>query len=116
MKKAFKIITFTTLVVLLSSFTKNDFKLPIGTYSVSDSDHSQIKLILNADYTFYYQDFSLPEKKIVIHGNWILKRKNVRLISKDSKVKFHSNWKFNKNGQVAKSQKGLSFYTLRKSS
>lgn len=84
----------------------------IGTYGVSPSDPAQIKLIINSDHTFYYQDFSVSDKKIKVKGNWTLKGRKVILKDENSQNGFHSVWTFLDNGQVAKSRKGLCFYRL----
>jgi hypothetical protein len=96
----------------MSSFTVKNTDYFIGTYSVSASDPSQIKLIINSDHTFYYQDFSVSEKKIVIKGNWTVRGNKVILKDNDSNLKFHNVWTFDKNGQKAKSRRGLTFYRL----
>lgn len=110
MIKTIKTLTLLTVIILMSSFTKMNTDQFIGTYAVSASDASQIKLIINADHTFYYQDFSISDKKIATKGNWTLKGNKV--ILKDNGLKFHNVWTFEKNGEVAKSRKGLSFYRL----
>lgn len=112
MKKTIKTLTLLTTVILMSSFTNKNADQFIGTYGVSASDPAQIKLIINSDNTFYYQDFSISDKKIVTKGNWTLKGNKVVLKDNDSEKKFHNVWTFDKNGQVAKSQKGLTFYRL----
>jgi hypothetical protein len=96
----------------MSSFTKKNDKQFIGTYSVSESDPAQIKLIINSDHTYYYQDFSISDNKIVTKGNWTLRGNKVVL--NDSDIKFHDVWTFDKNGEVAKSRKGLTYYRLGK--
>ena len=70
------------------------------------------KLIIKSDNTFYYQDFSFPEKKIVIKGNWKLKGKKVFLKNNISNEKFNNVWTISGNGQVVKSHKGMTFYRL----
>lgn len=110
MTKTIKFLTTLMTIIFLSSFTNkssNDF---IGTYGVSADDASQIKLIINADHTFYYQDFSISDKKIATKGSWTLRGNKVVL--KNNGLKFHNVWTFEKNGEVAKSRKGLSFYKL----
>ncbi len=112
MIKAIKIFTTVAAITLLSSFTMpstNDF---LGTYSVPDSDPAQIQLTLNADHTFYYQDFSVSTNKIAVTGNWTQKGNKVMLEESESGMQFHNDWTFVENGQVAKSRKGLSFYRL----
>ena len=99
-------------IILMSSFTNKNANEFIGTYGVSLSDPAQITLTINADHTFYYQDFSLADKKIAVKGNWIVKGHKVILQDNSSGMKFHNVWSFVENGQVAKSRKGFSFYRL----
>lgn len=112
MTNSIKLLTTLMTIIFLSSFTVKNSNEFIGTFGVSSSDPSQIKLTINSDHTFYYQDFSVSDKKIVVYGDWTLKGKKVLLKSKDSNVKFHNAWSFTENGQVAKSRKGLCFYRL----
>lgn len=114
MKKVIKSLTLLVPFILMSSFSEKNIDEFIGTYSVSPSDPSKIKLTINRDHTFYYQDFSIPDKKIMVNGNWTLKRNKVVLENNDSKIKFHNVWTFAEKGQVAKSHKGLTFYRLGK--
>lgn len=112
MTKSIKFITTVLAIILLSSFADKNTNEFLGTYGVSSSDPSEIKLTLNSDHTFYYQDFSVPGKKIVVVGNWTQKGKRIVLKDNTSKNKFHNVWTFAENGQVAKSRKGLNFYRL----
>lgn len=112
MTNAIKLLTTFMAIIFLSSFTVKNSNEFFGTFGVSGSDPSQIKLTINSDHTFYYQDFSVSDQKIVVNGHWIIKGKKVLLRSKDSKIRFHNAWSFTENGQVAKSRKGLSFYRL----
>jgi len=112
MKKSVKFLTALMTIIVLSSFTDNYSHEFIGTYGVSKSDPSQINLTINLDNTFYYQDFSIPYKKIIIKGNWTLKGKKVFLKDNSSNKKFHNVWTFLENGKVAKCRKGLTFYRL----
>ncbi len=112
MTTVIKILTAVMTIILMSSFTNKNANWFIGTYGVSSSDPSQITLTINADHTFYYQDFSMADKKIAMKGNWILKGQKVILQDNSSGMKFHNVWSFDDNGQIAKSRKGLSFYRL----
>jgi hypothetical protein len=114
MKTAIKTLTLLTLVILMSSFANTSVNQFIGTYGVSVNDPSEIKLTINADKTFYYQDFSVSYKKIVTNGSWTLKGNKLVLKDNGAEQKFHDVWTFDKNGQVAKSRKGLAFYRLTK--
>lgn len=99
-------------IIVLSSFTGQSSLDVIGTYGVSASDTSRIILTINSDSTFYYQDFSIPDKKIIIHGNWTSKANKVFLQDNSMNNKFHNVWAISENGHVAKSRKGLTFYRL----
>jgi hypothetical protein len=114
MKKTIKNLTVLVAILLMSSFTDKNPNTFIGTYGVCASDPAQIKLVINPDHTYYYQDFSVPDKKIVMNGNWTLKGKKVILENNHSEIRFHNVWTFVENGQVAKSRKGFTFYRLGK--
>jgi len=114
MKNVFRTFAFALFFVTLSSFSWTSEKEITGTYGVSDNDPSGIKLTLNEDHTFTYTDFSNPSKKIDVSGNWELKRNVVVLTNYTSDYSFHTNWKIEQNGEIAKSRKGLCFYTLGK--
>ena len=111
-----QLINLSLLVIVLTtfSFTKAPGNHLPGTYGVSKDDPSRIRLTLNEDYSFTYQDFSNSEKRIVVKGNWEAKGKFVILKSTDAKNSFHDKWKISKDGIIAKSRKGLTFYTLGK--
>lgn len=114
MKKAINIFTAGAIIVLLSSFSGTNTNNFIGTFGVSASDPSQIKLTIHADHTFYYQDFSVSNKQVIITGKWEQKGEKVMLKSNEPGKKFHDTWTFANNGKVAKSRKGLAFYRLGK--
>lgn len=114
MKKNFKTLTLLATIALMSSFTKKNVDQFIGTYGVCESDPSQIKLTINADHTFYYQDFSVSDKKIVSQGNWTIRGKKIVLKDNNSNTKFHNVWSIDKTGLIAKSRKGMTFYRLGK--
>lgn len=113
MTNAVKILTVLVTFILMSFTNKNTDPF-LGTYGVSASDPSEIKLTINPDHTFYYQDFSNPDKKIKVRGNWALKNKKVVLTGNGSEKNFHNVWTITNHGQVAKSRKGLTFYRLGK--
>ena len=112
MEKSLKFLAALITVISLCSFAQKDPSDFIGTYGVTSSDPSQIKLIINSDNTFYYQDFSAPDKKIAVNGNWTLKGNKVYLKGNSTNEKFHNIWSFSENGQSAKSHRGLTFYRL----
>lgn len=112
MTKLIKLSTLFTALVFLLSFTSKSTNEITGTYSVPDSDPSNIKLTINADNTFTYQDYSIQSKKISVKGNWTMKGKKVVLKDYSSDYKFHTVWNIVENGKVAKSRKGLTFYRL----
>lgn len=108
MKKQIKLLAVLVTFSLMSFTKSTDFI--IGTYGVSNSD--QIKLTLNSDHTFKYQDLTNQDNKIIVSGNWTFKGKKLVLVNNESKHKFHDTWTFINEGQVAKSRKGLTFYRL----
>lgn len=112
MTKSIKLSVFFLAITILSSFTSIRSHEVAGIYGTSDADPSQIKLTLNFDNTFQYQDFSNPEKKIISEGKWTSKGNQVHLHPVNVDQHFHSEWKISEDGQVAKSRKGLSFYRL----
>lgn len=107
--KIFLAILFLTLTVAFTVKPNSGF---IGIYGVSENDPSQIKLTVNSDNTFSFQDFSNPDAKIDVNGKWELKKNTIWLISDSSNTSFHNKWRFTKSGQVAKSRKGMTFYSL----
>jgi len=114
MTKTLKTLTLLTTVLLLSSFTRTKVNQFIGTYGVSANDPSHIQLTIRPDQTFYYQDFSIADRHIVAKGSWKLKGNKLVLTDSTAEHTFHHVWTFEKNGQVAKSRKGLAFYRLSK--
>ena len=104
-----KLTLILTLLILSSFTTTNTF---IGTFGVSAADPSQIKLSINADNTFSYQDLSVLGKAINVKGTWTMKGKKVILKSDDATAKFHSVWSFDEAGKVARSRRGLCYYRL----
>ena len=113
-----KKLHFTSLSALLFIITLA-FKGPevakiSGTYGVSEDNPAQIKLILNEDYTYTYQDYSRPANKIELSGKWELKKDRTVFLISDKEKSFHQKWKISEDGQTAKSRNRLSFYTLRK--
>lgn len=114
MKNRFKIVAALATFIFMSSFTSISIPVFIGTYGVSASDPSGIKLSIKSDNTFCYQDFSEPGKKIAVTGKWVLKGKKVILSSDNGAVTFHNVWSFSDGGKVAKSRKGFTFYRLTK--
>lgn len=105
-------MTTVMAIILLSSFTNKNSNEYIGVYAVSASNPSQIKLTINSDNTFHYQDFSVSENKIDVNGQWKLKGKKVILTSNNKNIQFHNVWTFTENGKVAKSRKGLCYYRI----
>ncbi|MEZ4827764.1 MAG: hypothetical protein R3C61_15990 [Bacteroidia bacterium] len=112
MTKAIQLLTALMTIFVLSSFTNPYAHEFTGTYGVSESDPSQIQLTINPDNTFYFQDFSVPEKKIVAKGTWSMKGKRIILEQNNANEKFHNVWTILESGQVAKSRKGFTFYRL----
>jgi uncharacterized protein (DUF2147 family) len=112
MQKVIKSISVAAFLLVLMSLTKAPNANFIGTYGVSDSNPNKIELTLNADHTFTYKDFSNAEKQIDVQGNWEAKNDVVTLTNYTSDFSFHNKWKIKMEGKVAKSRKGMTFYTL----
>jgi hypothetical protein len=112
MKKIIQTTFITGVLLTLFSFTiKSEFNFA-GTYGVTANDPSAIELKLNEDKSFTFKDFSNPEKQIDVKGNWEIKNNQVHLKNYNSEFSFHTKWKILNDGTVAKSRKGLTFYTL----
>ncbi len=112
MEKFVRVLCITGMLFLFFGFTVENEAPLIGTYGVSVNDPAQIKLRLNADHTFYYQDFSVSEKRIAVNGTWVYNGKKLFLKTEDHTIRFHKTWTFAESGKVAKSRKGLTFYRL----
>ncbi|MEL7532144.1 MAG: hypothetical protein AAFN10_12580 [Bacteroidota bacterium] len=84
----------------------------IGTYGVGANNPSQIELSLHADHSFSYQDYSNPTNQIDATGRWEIQRSKIVLLDYDPQLSIHNKWKIEQQGMLAKSRKGLSFYTL----
>ncbi|MFK7949149.1 MAG: hypothetical protein AB8G11_16280 [Saprospiraceae bacterium] len=111
----FKTLGFFVLFFVITSFSfvasTNSF---VGTYGVTNNNPNVIELTLNEDFSFIYKDFSNPKKKIDIQGKWKVENETIFLKEESSSFSFHNKWKIEKNGKVAKSRKGMTFYTLMK--
>lgn len=111
MSKAITGILGMVLITLISSFTASKSEPCIGVYGVSESDPSAIRLELQADNTFSYQDFSIPDAKVKVTGTWKQQGNQVRLQS-TSDQKFQDNWHLEKAGNAIKSRRGMTFLRL----
>ena len=100
------------LFLFLSSFTNDSDLNFVGTYGISEDDPAKIELILNTDKTFSYTDFSNRKKKVDVKGTYEVQNNTVFLKDYNSDVSFHTKWKITNNGKVAKSRKGITFYSL----
>lgn len=114
MKQLLKTSMIVGLFLILSSFTNNSDLDFIGTYGSSENDPANIKLKLNADKTFTYTDFSNTKKKVDVNGNYVVKNNTIYLKNYLSDVSFHTKWKITKDGKMAKSRKGITYYSLEK--
>jgi hypothetical protein len=108
----FKIFSLLAVIFLSYSFTINNPNY-IGTYGVSNDDPSEITLDIHKDGTFNFQDMSNTSKPIKTKGTWSLKRSSI-ILESNQPMKFHCKWKFSADGTVARSRKGMLFYTLTK--
>lgn len=113
MKSTTKLLLALLTLTFCYAFTTTKNDGLNATYGVSDGDPSQIELRLNEDYTFSYQDFSIPSQQIKVEGTYQMKNNKIQLIPKNEQVEFHHTWKILDDGAVAKSRKGLAFYTLK---
>jgi hypothetical protein len=85
----------------------------IKTFGVPPADPSNIKLVLHADRTFTYQDFSHPTQKIKVSGTYTTHGAHLKLkASSEEQYAFHDRWKMVKQETSIKSRKGLTFYRL----
>jgi hypothetical protein len=113
MKKLISVTIFAACLLFLSAFRMApiapDF---IGTYGVSADDPANISLSLHENHTFTYRDFSNPNQKIDVAGTWELHGKAIVLRASHSAPKFHTVWRFSRQGAVATSRKGMTFYSL----
>jgi uncharacterized protein (DUF2147 family) len=114
MNKQIKLLSLVAFVFVLMSFTNTPNSSIIGTYGVSENNPNVIELTLNADHTFAYKDFSNAKKPIDVNGNWEAKNDVILLKNYTTNFSFHNKWKIKMNGKVAKSRKGMTFYTLMK--
>ena len=114
MTKTINTLALVVTLVLMTSVTNKQADFFIGTYSTTAADPSQIKLIINSDHTFYYQDFSIAANRIKCSGIWEQRNAKVFLIDEKNKGKFHAVWTFQNNREIAKSRKGFTFYCLTK--
>ena len=112
MLKTLKISLVGLSLMILQSFTMKTENTIIGTYGVSKNDPSGIELVINENHTFSYKDFSNPKKTINTTGTWKTSKGIVILTSTDFTGTFHNKWKFTPDGHIAKSRKGMTYYTL----
>ncbi len=82
-----------------------------ATYGVSLNDPSQIKLQLNNDFSFTYQDYSNVDKPIDVEGTYKIDGKLIMLNS-TSNSSYHNKWKITNDGCRIQSRKGILFYSL----
>lgn len=112
MKKLTQSILLTAIALILFAFTPKKQASFVGTYGVSASNPAQISLSIFANQTYYYQDFSVPNQKIISRGKWVQTRNTLTLQDENGQKNFHRVWKFNPETKLAKSRKGLCFYSL----
>lgn len=113
MKNTIKSLLFLVAVISFSSFTEISSSDFVGTYGVSENNPTGIELVLKANHTYTYKDFSNLAKPIDVKGTWEVKNQKVILIC-DSNLSFHRTWRITKDGKFAKSRKGLAYYSLLK--
>ncbi len=110
MKNTIKFLSVILISLSLFSWTMI-IPNPSITYSSGEAGNSVILLELNEDGTYTYQDLSSPKKPIKLSGTYIRNPNRIRLESTTSQ-KFHNHWNISEDGKIAKSRKGLSFYSL----
>lgn len=116
MKKLLFIPLMAICLFAVMSFNSVSEKTVIGMYGVHESDPAKIQLMINADHTFTYQDYSDMSKIIIVSGRWEQQEEFVVLKDYVSTYKFHDVWKISPDGKVARSKMGMLIYTLTKQS
>ena len=114
MTRALQSLLVLTFVVSLCSFRSAPEIEYVGTYGACGEDPSGIELVINDDHTFTYRDLSNPNRKIEVSGAWTEKGNHIILKDDNQSTNFHRRWKIGQDGMVAKSRRGLNFYTLRR--
>lgn len=112
MKKLTQGILLAGITLILCSFTPKNEASFVGTYGVTTSNPARISLSIFANQTYYYQDFSVPNQKIISRGKWVQTGNTLTLQDENAQKNFHRVWKFNPKSKLAKSRKGLCFYSL----
>lgn len=113
MKTSIKPILASVMTLFCFAFTNvKNHGLDV-TFGFCEYDPSQIELTLKKDYTFTYQDFSISAKKVKVEGTYEIKKNTILLSSTTQEVVYHNKWRISNDKKVAKSRKGLTFYTLK---
>lgn len=86
----------------------------VGTYGVGADDPAAISLTLLEDHSFSYQDRSVAAHQIYVAGKWEVHNGKIILKANGPTADFHDTWHISDEGRVAKSRKGMTFYTLRR--
>lgn len=107
------------MLIFLTSFLSVAFQSPENeglqvSYGVLSSDPSRIELVLNKDFSFTYQDHSIPNKSVQVTGSYRVKGNKIFLESHDSETDFRDRWKIKHDGKSVVSREGMCFYILRK--
>lgn len=102
------------LTILLSSFRnvtnqKSDF---IGTYGNPSKNETGIRLKLNEDQSFLYEDYSNSENPLIIKGEWIVLKNKATLIVYEKPNGFATRWSLDKEGEAIKGRSKLCWYRL----
>lgn len=106
-----RIVLIITLSILTSSFIlPEDGATKI--FGVSKNDPSQIELVLEGNHHFTYRDYSDINNKVNVEGEWKSTDNLIKLIANDGQENFHCKWKITKDGKMAKSRLGMTFYSL----
>ena len=113
MKRLLKTTLFAALIFMGFAFSPVISTSVVGVYGVCDDNPSNVRLELKSDNTFEYFDNSVTPK-VNVTGKWEFTKEDVVLLSSNQGATFHTKWKISENREVAKSRKGMTFYTLRK--
>ena len=81
-------------------------------FGVSKNDPSQIELVLEGNHHFSYRDYSDVNNKINVEGQWKSTKNLIEFIANEGQENFHCKWKITKDGHMAKSRLGMTFYSL----
>lgn len=112
--KILKAIILSAFVFSTFAFTQKEQPDFIGTYGISKNYPVKYELIINADKTFTFQDYSDQKNKIDARGTWEIKNDKILLQDKSDAFPYGTKWKIEKDGKAVRTRKGLEFIRLAK--